>query len=200
MNAGFKAGTTMCILQGPWQAADILTGDAFKDPVQPRHRARSRPARRQHRLAGRRPQLRRQRRRRQERRQDGCRGQPPEVHHRTEPQAYLAKNLGLLPTNIAAYADPTSRATRSSASGTTSWRRPRTAPAFLARPASSTRSPRFQAFLIGDGRRRLPSTRRPTLGRPVSRTRWRSRIPLSRIGRAAGFGRRSPRPPPGRTQ
>jgi arabinogalactan oligomer/maltooligosaccharide transport system substrate-binding protein len=31
MNAGFKAGTTMCILQGPWQVADILTGDAFVD-------------------------------------------------------------------------------------------------------------------------------------------------------------------------
>ena len=29
MNAGFKAGTTMCILQGPWQVADLLTGDAF---------------------------------------------------------------------------------------------------------------------------------------------------------------------------
>lgn len=34
MNAGFKAGTTMCILQGPWQVADIQTGDAFKaDPA-----------------------------------------------------------------------------------------------------------------------------------------------------------------------
>jgi arabinogalactan oligomer/maltooligosaccharide transport system substrate-binding protein len=33
MNAGFKAGTTMCILQGPWQVADILEGEAFKaDP------------------------------------------------------------------------------------------------------------------------------------------------------------------------
>ena len=31
MNAGFKAGTTMCILQGPWQVADILTGAAFTD-------------------------------------------------------------------------------------------------------------------------------------------------------------------------
>jgi arabinogalactan oligomer / maltooligosaccharide transport system substrate-binding protein len=31
MNAGFKAGTIMCILQGPWQAADILTGEAFAD-------------------------------------------------------------------------------------------------------------------------------------------------------------------------
>ena len=31
MNAGFKAGTTMCILQGPWQVADILTGTAFTD-------------------------------------------------------------------------------------------------------------------------------------------------------------------------
>jgi arabinogalactan oligomer/maltooligosaccharide transport system substrate-binding protein len=31
MNAGFKGGTTMCILQGPWQVADLLTGDAFKD-------------------------------------------------------------------------------------------------------------------------------------------------------------------------
>jgi arabinogalactan oligomer / maltooligosaccharide transport system substrate-binding protein len=34
MNAGFKAGTTMCVLQGPWQVADIQTGDAFKaDPT-----------------------------------------------------------------------------------------------------------------------------------------------------------------------
>jgi arabinogalactan oligomer/maltooligosaccharide transport system substrate-binding protein len=31
MNAGFKAGTTMCILQGPWQVADILKGAAFTD-------------------------------------------------------------------------------------------------------------------------------------------------------------------------
>ena len=33
MNAGFKAGTIMCILQGPWQVADILTGTAFTDPT-----------------------------------------------------------------------------------------------------------------------------------------------------------------------
>jgi arabinogalactan oligomer / maltooligosaccharide transport system substrate-binding protein len=34
MNAGFKAGNTMCILQGPWQVADIVEGDAFKsDPA-----------------------------------------------------------------------------------------------------------------------------------------------------------------------
>ena len=31
MNAGFKAGTTMCIMQGPWQVADILKGTAFTD-------------------------------------------------------------------------------------------------------------------------------------------------------------------------
>jgi arabinogalactan oligomer/maltooligosaccharide transport system substrate-binding protein len=31
MNAGFMAGNIMCILQGPWQAAAILEGDAFKD-------------------------------------------------------------------------------------------------------------------------------------------------------------------------
>ena len=31
MDAGFKAGTTMCILQGPWQVADILKGSAFSD-------------------------------------------------------------------------------------------------------------------------------------------------------------------------
>jgi arabinogalactan oligomer / maltooligosaccharide transport system substrate-binding protein len=30
MDAGFKAGNTMCILQGPWQVADLLAGDAFK--------------------------------------------------------------------------------------------------------------------------------------------------------------------------
>lgn len=34
MNAGFKAGNIMCILQGPWQVADILEGEAFKaDPT-----------------------------------------------------------------------------------------------------------------------------------------------------------------------
>jgi arabinogalactan oligomer / maltooligosaccharide transport system substrate-binding protein len=33
MDAGFKAGTTMCILQGPWQTADILKGAAFTDPT-----------------------------------------------------------------------------------------------------------------------------------------------------------------------
>ena len=33
MNAGFKAGTIMCILQGPWQVADILKGAAFTDPT-----------------------------------------------------------------------------------------------------------------------------------------------------------------------
>jgi arabinogalactan oligomer/maltooligosaccharide transport system substrate-binding protein len=31
MNAGLKAGTTMCIMQGPWQVADILKGTAFAD-------------------------------------------------------------------------------------------------------------------------------------------------------------------------
>jgi arabinogalactan oligomer/maltooligosaccharide transport system substrate-binding protein len=31
MNAGFKAGTTMCIMQGPWAVADILKGAAFTD-------------------------------------------------------------------------------------------------------------------------------------------------------------------------
>lgn len=33
MDAGFKAGTIMCILQGPWQVADILKGEAFTDPT-----------------------------------------------------------------------------------------------------------------------------------------------------------------------
>ena len=33
MDAGFKAGTIMCILQGPWQVADILKGEAFADPT-----------------------------------------------------------------------------------------------------------------------------------------------------------------------
>jgi arabinogalactan oligomer/maltooligosaccharide transport system substrate-binding protein len=33
MNAGFKAGTIMCILQGPWQTSDILKGAAFSDPT-----------------------------------------------------------------------------------------------------------------------------------------------------------------------
>ena len=51
MNAGFKAGTTMCIMQGPWQVADILTGAAFTDrPTWSSPRSRrawtARPARR----------------------------------------------------------------------------------------------------------------------------------------------------------
>lgn len=33
MTEGFKAGTIMCILQGPWQVADILKGTAFADPT-----------------------------------------------------------------------------------------------------------------------------------------------------------------------
>ena len=106
MNAGFKAGTTMCIMQGPWQVADILTGTAFTDksnlviaPVP----------------AG----------------VNGKTGSPVGGHNwvvsvdvgknadkaaavasfltymtAPEQQAVLAKSLGLLPTNIAAYAVP----------------------------------------------------------------------------------------------
>ena len=33
MNAGFKAGTIMCVMNGPWQVADHLTGEAFADPT-----------------------------------------------------------------------------------------------------------------------------------------------------------------------
>lgn len=106
MNAGFKAGTTMCIMQGPWQVADILKGAAFTDktnlviapiPVGV----------------------------------NGKTGSPVGGHNwvvsldvgknadkaaavasfltfMTDPaqQAVLAKSLGLLPTNIAAYAVP----------------------------------------------------------------------------------------------
>jgi len=106
MNAGFKAGTTMCILQGPWAVADILKGAAFTDktnlviapvPVGV----------------------------------NGKTGSPVGGHNwvvgvdvgtnadktaavvnflqymtSADQQAVLAKSLGLLPTNIAAYAVP----------------------------------------------------------------------------------------------
>ncbi|OGO54987.1 MAG: hypothetical protein A2Z32_09655 [Chloroflexi bacterium RBG_16_69_14] len=106
MNAGFKAGTTMCILQGPWAVADILKGAAFTDktnlviapvPVGV----------------------------------NGKTGSPVGGHNwvvgvdvganadktaavvnflqymtSADQQAILAKSLGLLPTNIAAYAVP----------------------------------------------------------------------------------------------
>ncbi len=106
MDAGFKAGTTMCILQGPWQVADILKGTAFTDktnlviaPVPTGV--------------------------------NGKTGSPVGGHDwvvgvdvgknadkaaavsnflqfmtAPEQQATLAKSLGLLPTNIAAYAVP----------------------------------------------------------------------------------------------
>jgi arabinogalactan oligomer/maltooligosaccharide transport system substrate-binding protein len=32
MTTGFKAGTIMCVMNGPWQVADHLTGEAFADP------------------------------------------------------------------------------------------------------------------------------------------------------------------------
>ncbi len=106
MNAGFKAGTTMCILQGPWQVADILTGAAFTDPTN----LVIAPV-----PVG----------------VDGKTGSPVGGHNwvvgkdvgdnadkaaavasfltymtAPEQQATLAKSLGLLPTNIAAYAIP----------------------------------------------------------------------------------------------
>jgi arabinogalactan oligomer/maltooligosaccharide transport system substrate-binding protein len=31
MTTGFKAGTIMCVMNGPWQVADHLTGEAFAD-------------------------------------------------------------------------------------------------------------------------------------------------------------------------
>lgn len=33
MTAGFKAGNIMCVMNGPWQVADHLAGDAFADPA-----------------------------------------------------------------------------------------------------------------------------------------------------------------------
>jgi len=106
MNAGFKAGTTMCIMQGPWQVADILKGAAFTDPtnlvIAPIPVG-----------------------------VNGKTGSPVGGHNwvvsvdvgknadkaaavasfltfmtAPEQQAVLAKSLGLLPTNIAAYAIP----------------------------------------------------------------------------------------------
>ncbi len=32
MSAGFKAGTIMCVMNGPWSVGDHLTGEAFADP------------------------------------------------------------------------------------------------------------------------------------------------------------------------
>jgi arabinogalactan oligomer/maltooligosaccharide transport system substrate-binding protein len=106
MNAGFKAGTIMCILQGPWQVADILKGEAFTDPtnlvIAPVPDG-----------------------------VNGLTGSPVGGHDwvigldvgkdeaktaavvnlveyltSADQQAILAKSLGLLPTNIAAYAVP----------------------------------------------------------------------------------------------
>lgn len=106
MDAGFKAGTIMCILQGPWQVADILKGEAFTDPTNL--------------VISKVPDG-----------VNGKTGSPVGGHnwvvnvdvgkdadkaaavasfltYMTTPdaQAVLAKSLGLLPTNIAAYAVP----------------------------------------------------------------------------------------------
>ena len=106
MNAGFKAGTTMCILQGPWQVADILKGEAFTDPTNL--------------VIAKVPDG-----------VNGKTGSPVGGHNwvvnvdvgkdadkaaavasfltfmtAPEQQAILAKSLGLLPTNTAAYAIP----------------------------------------------------------------------------------------------
>ena len=128
MNAGFKAGTIMCILQGPWQVADILTGDAFTETLQPRHRAGAGRLGRQHRFAGRRPQLGRQ--------PDGG-DDADKARSRRQFLTYMtgAEQQATWPRASACFR-PTSpptptrawRATRSSASGTTSWLRPPTEP------------------------------------------------------------------------
>ena len=106
MNAGFKAGTIMCILQGPWQVADILTGEAFADPTNLVIAPVPEGAAGQDRLAGRRSQLRGQRS--TSARTPTSRPRwPASSRYMTEPRRsrrYLAKSLGLLPTNIAAYA------------------------------------------------------------------------------------------------
>ena len=106
MNAGFKAGTTMCILQGPWQVADILTGTAFTDktnlviapvpvgvngktgsPVGGHNWVVSKD------VGG---------------NADKAAAIASFLTYMTAPdqQAALAKSIGLLPTNIAAYAIP----------------------------------------------------------------------------------------------
>jgi arabinogalactan oligomer/maltooligosaccharide transport system substrate-binding protein len=152
MNAGFKAGTIMCILQGPWQAADILTGDAFKDdpsnlviaPVPTGS--------------------------------DSNTGSPVGGHNfvvytpvadnadklaavvdllkfitSTEAQAYLAKNLGLLPTRVSAYADPSVSGDALVSQWNEVMSKATNRAGFVAAPdifADFNRE--FQAFLLGD--------------------------------------------------
>lgn len=105
MTTGFKAGTIMCVMNGPWQVADHLAGEAFADPsnlvIAPVPEG-----------------------------VDGFTGSPVGGHNYVvyalvgqdeakqeavldllsfingpEAQAYLAQSLGLLPTRISAYAN-----------------------------------------------------------------------------------------------
>jgi arabinogalactan oligomer/maltooligosaccharide transport system substrate-binding protein len=107
MNAGFKAGNIMCMLQGPWQAADILTGDAFKDdpsnliiaPVPTGSGDNTGSPVGGHNLVVYTPVA------------DNADRMAAVVDlvkflTSTEAQAYLATNLGLLPTRSSAYQDP----------------------------------------------------------------------------------------------
>ena len=71
----------------------------------------------------------------------------------TEAQAYLAKNLGLLPTRDERLRRPEpSRRTRSSASGTAVMAKATNRAGFVAAPDifAPTSTSEFQAFLIGD--------------------------------------------------
>jgi arabinogalactan oligomer/maltooligosaccharide transport system substrate-binding protein len=152
MNAGFKAGTIMCILQGPWQVADELTGDAFKDdpsnlviaPVP-----------------------------------DGAPGEtgsPVGGHNfvvytpvadnpdklaavvdllkfvtSTEAQAYLATNLGVLPTRDSAYQDPAVAADPIVSQWGPVMAKATNRAGFIEAPdIFADFNTQFQAFLIGD--------------------------------------------------
>jgi arabinogalactan oligomer / maltooligosaccharide transport system substrate-binding protein len=106
MTEGFKAGNIMCVMNGPWQVADHLAGEAFADPsnlvIAPLPEGT-----------------------------EGNTGSPVGGHNYvvyalveqdadrqaavvdflsfidgTEAQVYLAQTLGLLPTRLSAYEDP----------------------------------------------------------------------------------------------
>jgi arabinogalactan oligomer/maltooligosaccharide transport system substrate-binding protein len=152
MNAGFKAGTIMCIMQGPWQIEDILKGDAFKDDPSNLVIAPIPTG------------------------SDDSTGSPVGGHNfvvytpvaddpdklaaaadllkfitGTEAQAYLATNLGLLPTRISAYADPAVAADPLISQWNGVMEKATNRAGFVAAPdifADFNRE--FQSFLIGD--------------------------------------------------
>ncbi len=191
----------MCIMQGPWQVADILKGAAFTDPDQPGDRPGPRPA------------------------SDGKTGSPVGGHNwvvnvdvgkdadkaaavasfltymtAPEQQAVLAKSLGLLPTN-------TRRVCRRRRGERSAHQPVERRPGGGHQPLRRAR--RFRHLRLVHQELPEHDHRRPdTAGRPrchaptpgrrsCSRTRWHSRVSVWRRVRAVGFGRRHLHHPPG---